>query len=97
MSPPEDGYRTPSLTTVYPRSAATAPERRNESQTADPATVAASPRSAKIPAPTIAPIPRKIAPRTVTRTKGRRTRTDLRGLTDEVRQDGCVLRLLCRS
>ena len=42
------------------------PERRNESQTADPATVAASPRRAKMPAPTIAPIPRKIAPRTVT-------------------------------
>ena len=41
------------------------PARRKESQTADPATVPASPSSAKMPAPTIAPMPRKAAPRTV--------------------------------
>src|SRR5918995_581711 len=42
------------------------PASRNESQTAAPATVPASPSSAKMPAPTIAPMPRKAAPRTVT-------------------------------
>ena len=42
------------------------PASRNESQTADPATAPASPSSAKMPAPTIAPIPRNAAPRTLT-------------------------------
>ena len=41
------------------------PASRNESQTADPATAPASPSSAKMPAPTIAPMPRKAAPRTL--------------------------------
>ena len=39
------------------------PATRNDSHRAEPATAPASPRSAKIPAPTIAPIPRNTAPR----------------------------------
>ena len=42
-----------------------APASRNESQTAEPATAPAWPRSAKMPAPTIAPTPRNAAPMTV--------------------------------
>ncbi len=48
------------------------PARRNESQTADPATAPASPSSAKMPAPTMAPMPRKAAPRTLKLRDGRR-------------------------
>ena len=41
------------------------PASRNEIHTAEPATAPAWPRSAKIPAPTMAPTPRNAAPRTV--------------------------------
>ena len=65
INPPWDGYRIPSLTTLYASSAVTSPARRNESQTADPAMTAAWPRRAKIPAPTIEPMPMNAAPRTL--------------------------------
>ena len=42
------------------------PATRNDSQTADPALAAASPIKAKMPAPTMEPMPSAIAPRTVT-------------------------------
>src|SRR5574338_233184 len=70
--PPDDGYRTPSLTTLYPISTDTMPASRNEIHAAAPATAAASPRSAKMPAPTIAPTPSRAAPRTVISRRGRR-------------------------
>ena len=41
------------------------PARRKESHVAAPATAPAWPRSAKMPAPTIDPTPRKAAPMTV--------------------------------
>ena len=41
------------------------PPIRNEIQTAAPATAPASPSRAKMPAPIMLPIPRKVAPRTV--------------------------------
>ena len=53
ISPPEDGYRIPSLTQSYASSAVTSPATRNESQTAAPAITAACPRRAKMPAPTM--------------------------------------------
>jgi hypothetical protein len=59
--PPEEGYRAPSFAIAYPCSVATMPAMRNESHTTAPA----SPRRAKIPAPTMEPTPRKTAPRTV--------------------------------
>ena len=67
ISPPWDGYRIPSLTTLYASSVVITPARRNESQTADPAMTAAWPSNAKMPAPTIEPMPMKAAPRTLTR------------------------------
>jgi hypothetical protein len=42
------------------------PARRNDSQTAEPATSPALPRSEKIPAPTIAPTPMNEASRVLT-------------------------------
>jgi hypothetical protein len=63
--PPEDGYRAPSFATAYPCNVAMMPAMKNDSHTAAPATAPASPRRAKIPAPTIEPTPRKAAPRTV--------------------------------
>ena len=41
------------------------PPMRNDTQTAAPAIVPASPNRAKIPAPTMAPMPMKMAPRSV--------------------------------
>src|ERR1043165_8497269 len=60
--PPDDGYRAPSFATAYPWSRATTPASRNDSHTAEPATAPASPSRAKIPAPTIEPMPRNAAP-----------------------------------
>ncbi len=70
ISPPSEGYRIPSLTTLYARSPVTMPARRNESQTADPARTAAWPSKAKMPAPTMEPMPMNAAPRTLTRSAG---------------------------
>src|SRR3954451_12583001 len=60
-NPPADGYRAPSFANEYPWRAATPPARRNEIQTAAPATSPAAPSSAKIPAPTMEPTPMKAA------------------------------------
>ena len=62
--PPAEGYRAPILAKEYPCSAATPPARRNEIQTAEPATSPAVPSRAKIPAPTMEPTPMNAAWRT---------------------------------
>src|SRR6185437_10589667 len=53
------------------------PPIRNEIQTAAPATAPASPRRAKMPAPIIEPIPRTVAPRTVSAPAGRGSGSDV--------------------
>ena len=58
------GVPRPELGEGVTLQAATAPAMRNEIQTAEPATSPAAPRSAKIPAPTIAPTPMNAAWRT---------------------------------
>src|SRR4051812_30934041 len=51
--------------TAYPCNIAMMPAIRNDNHTAAPATAPASPRRAKMPAPTMEPTPMKTAPLTV--------------------------------
>ena len=55
----------PILAIAYPSASDTRPAARKEIQTAAPAMSPACPRRAKMPAPTMAPMPRKTAPRSV--------------------------------
>jgi len=51
-SPPEDGYRVPSLATTEPSRAATIPPSANEPHAAEPAIAPASPTSVEVTAAT---------------------------------------------